>query len=249
MTTEAVTCLVLVDLQAAFVTGPGAVDLPAAATDLLDRARQRRSLIIHLQNDGPPGAADAPATPGWALHLTPEADEKVIRKVTDDGFEGTGLSDFLTAGCIRRLAITGVMSEMWVSATARSALQRGIAVVLAHGAHTTYDIAALPAATVARVAEWALGDQLELPATSKDIMFTTADHRPDSWRTQRRWLRPGLVRQTGTRDPRTCWSQCRPSPETRIVSQLGSYGEFGHHHCSPSLPPSRKVNRLRSSRS
>jgi streptothricin hydrolase len=62
---------------------------------------------------------------------------------------------------------------MCVSATARSALQRGIAVVLAHGAHTTYDIPALPAATVARVAEWALGDQLELPATSKDIMFTT----------------------------------------------------------------------------
>jgi hypothetical protein len=26
--------------------------------------------------------------------------------------EGTGLSDFLTADCIRRLAITGVMSEM-----------------------------------------------------------------------------------------------------------------------------------------
>jgi streptothricin hydrolase len=36
------------------------------------------------------------------------------------------------------------MSEMCVSATARSALQRGIAVVLAHDAHATYDIPAMP---------------------------------------------------------------------------------------------------------
>jgi hypothetical protein len=78
------------------------------------------------------------------------------------------------------------MSEMCVSATARSALQRGIAVVLAHGAHATYDIPARPAATVARVAERALGAQLELPATSKDIMFTaTARHR---WRDRRAGL-------------------------------------------------------------
>lgn len=55
----------------------------------------------------------------------------------DGAPEGTGLSDFLTANCIRWLAITGVMSEMCVSAIARSALQRGIAVVLAHDARAT----------------------------------------------------------------------------------------------------------------
>ena len=95
--------------------------------------------------------------------------------------KGTGLSDFLTASCIRRLAITGVMSEMCVSATARSALQRGIAVVLAHGAHATYDIPAMPGIAPLylrnrrqKSAEWALGNQLELPATSKDIMLATA---------------------------------------------------------------------------
>lgn len=185
MTAVAVNCLILVDLQAAFVTGPdavpGAADLLTAATDLLDRARQSRSLIVHLQNDGPPGAADEPGTPGWALHVEPDAGEKVIRKVTDDGFEGTGLGGYLAASAIRRLAITGVMSEMCVSATARSALQRGLAVVLPHDAHATCNIPALPgiapavpAATVARVAEWTLGDQLELPATSRGVMFAAA---------------------------------------------------------------------------
>lgn len=185
MTTVVVNCLILVDLQTAFVTGPGAVPgaagLLAAVADLLDWARHSRSLIVHLQNDGPPGAADEPGTPGWALHVEPDTGEKVIRKVTDDGFEGTDLGDFLAASGIRRVAITGVMSEMCVSATARSALHRGLGVVLPHDAHATYGIPALPgiapaipAATVARVAEWALGDQLELPATSRGVLFTAA---------------------------------------------------------------------------
>jgi nicotinamidase-related amidase len=185
MATAAVECLVLVDLQAAFVTGSDAVSdaivLLAAATDLLDRARQARSLIIHLQNDGAPGTEDEPGTPGWALCIEPGSGETVIRKATDDGFEGTDLGEILAARGIRRLAIAGVMSEMCVSATARSALYRGLAVVLPHDAHSTYDIPvlpgiapAVPAAMVARVAEWALGDQIELPATGRDVLFIAA---------------------------------------------------------------------------
>jgi streptothricin hydrolase len=190
MTTAAVDCLILVDLQAAFATGPDAVPdatvLLAAAADLLDRARQAQSLIIHLQNDGAPGTEDEPGTPGWVLHLEPAPGETVIRKATDDGFEGTNLGDILATSRIRRLAITGLLSEMCVSATARSALHRGLAVVLAHDAHATYDIPvlpgiapAVPAAMVARVAEWALGDQLELSTTGRDVLFTAAPSAGD----------------------------------------------------------------------
>jgi streptothricin hydrolase len=185
MTTLAVDCLILVDLQAAFVSGPRAVPnapaLLAAATDLVDRARQAESLIIHLKNDGAPGTEDEPGTPGWALYVEPAPGEIVLRKTKDDGFEGTDLGDILAASRIRRLAITGVMSEMCVSATARSSLYRGLGVVLPHDAHATYDIPAVPgiapavpAATVARVAEWALGDQLELLATGRDVLFAAA---------------------------------------------------------------------------
>ncbi len=185
MTTVPVDCLILVDLQAAFVTGPDAVPdaavLLAAARDLLDRARQAGSLIIHLQNDGAPGTEDEPGTSGWALYIEPGAGETVVRKGTDDGFEGTDLGDILAARRIRRLAITGLASEMCVSATARSALRRGLDVVLPHDAHASYDIPALPgvaptipAAIVARVAEWALGDQLELPVTGREVLFTAA---------------------------------------------------------------------------
>jgi streptothricin hydrolase len=185
MTTAPVQCLIVVDLQTAFVTGPdavpGAAALLAAATDLLDRARQSRSPIIHLQNDGALGAPDEAGTAGWALQIEPDAVETVIRKTGDDGFEGTGLGDVLAADDIRRVVITGLLSEMCVSATARSALKRGLDVVLPHDAHATYDIparpgiaAAVPAATVARVAEWALGDQVEVPATSREVRFAPA---------------------------------------------------------------------------
>lgn len=111
--------------------------------------------------------------------MEPGPGQTVIRKTADDGFEGTGLADILAVSGIRRLAISGVMSEMCVSATARSALRRGLGVVLPHDAHATYDIPALPgvapaipAATVTRVAEWALGDELELLATGREVLFT-----------------------------------------------------------------------------
>jgi hypothetical protein len=70
---------------------------------------------------------------------------------------------------------------MCVSATARTALERGFGVVLPHDAHATCDIAAapgfgqaVPAAIVSRVAEWALGDQAELVASTEDAAFTAA---------------------------------------------------------------------------
>ncbi len=179
---ESVSCLILVDLQAGFVDGPhavaGAGGLVVAAGDLLDRARQAGSLVIHLQNDGEPGTPDQPGTPGWELHLKPDEGEPVIRKSSDDGFEGTHLGAMLDSHQIRRLAITGLLSEMCVSATARTALHRGLEVVLAHDAHATYDIPELPgiaptvpAVAVARVAEWALGEELELAAVSGDVLF------------------------------------------------------------------------------
>jgi streptothricin hydrolase len=95
MTAVAVQALILVDLQAAFVTGdqavPGAEKLLARVVTLLARARQARSLIVHLQNDGRPGAVDEPGQPGWELQLRPGPAEPVIRKARDDGFQGTGL--------------------------------------------------------------------------------------------------------------------------------------------------------------
>jgi hypothetical protein len=58
-----------------------------------------------------------------------------------------------------------------VSATTRSALDRGLGVVLPHDGHGTYDLDDIPAAMVARVAEHALGDQPELVTSTTDVVF------------------------------------------------------------------------------
>ncbi|MFC8124031.1 isochorismatase family protein [Streptomyces sp. NPDC057302] len=182
---EPVQALIVVDLQSAFVTGDGAV--PEAArvldrtTDLITRARAAGALVVQLQNDGEPGGADEPGTPGWEIHLPTNADrgERVLRKTVDDGFEETGLADLLTEAGVRDLAICGVQSEMCVMATARTALELDFRVVLPHDAHATYDIPAadgisdmVPAAMVSRVAEWALGDEVEIVARAQDLDFT-----------------------------------------------------------------------------
>ncbi|MFJ8585260.1 isochorismatase family protein [Streptomyces sp. NPDC093595] len=187
--TAPVQALLLVDLQRAFVSGaeavPDAARLLRHSRDLLARARAGGALVVHLQNDGPPGAADEPGTSGWELSLPVEEHgrEAVVRKTEDDGFDGTALGALLDGAGVRAVAVCGVMSEMCVAATARTALARGHRVVLPHDAHATYDIPArpgvsdaVPAVMVSRVAEWSLGDEVEIPAHAAEVTFASAGH-------------------------------------------------------------------------
>ncbi|GAA1376500.1 isochorismatase family protein [Streptomyces beijiangensis] len=177
--------LLVVDIQSDSVTGaravPGVARLLETTADLIARARKSGALVVHIQNDGRPGAGDEPHTPGWELHHPVEEGpwEVAIRKPVDDSFERTPLGGLLADAGVRSVAVCGLMSEMCVQATARTALARGYRVVLPHDAHATQDIPAapgisdrVPAATVSRVAEWALGSDLEVPAHAADVTFT-----------------------------------------------------------------------------
>ena len=172
-----VEALVIVDAQTGFLAGdkaiPDANHLISRLEDLLARARRARALVVHLQNDGELGAVDEPRQSGWALHvqISLSPDETVIRKTTDDGFARTALGELLDNRGVRRIAISGLLSEMCVSATARTALARGLQVVLPHDAHATYDLGDIPACIVARVAEHALGGEIELADSSADVSF------------------------------------------------------------------------------
>jgi len=170
-----VEALILVDMQTGFLEGGAAISdaqsLISQLEVLLSGARMARALIVQLQNDGLRGAIDEPGEPGWRLHLPPMPDEPVLRKSSDDGFAGTRLDELLREHGVRRVVIGGLLSEMCVSATARSALARGLQVVLPHDAHGTYDLKGIPAATVARVAEHALGDGVELVGSAQSVSF------------------------------------------------------------------------------
>ncbi|WP_405899870.1 cysteine hydrolase [Streptomyces sp. NBC_00727] len=180
-----VQALIVVDVQKDGVTGARAVPAAGVLLDrtagLLDRARRAGAVVVHLQNDGGPGAGDEPHTPGWALHLPvePGPRESVIRKIRDDGFADTDLGAVLTEAGVESLAVCGVMSEMCVQATARTALELGYRVVLPHDAHATHDVPAapgvaeaVPAAVVSRVAAWAISADADVTTPAADVRFT-----------------------------------------------------------------------------
>jgi nicotinamidase-related amidase len=183
--TQPADALIVVDMQTAFVAGPDAVPgadrLLERVGELLERARAAGAIVVHLQNDGPPGADDEPETPGWELYLPVKtgAREHVVRKPRDDGFDGTTLGEILVSAGVRSLAICGVMSEMCVAATARTALARGYRVSLPYDAHGTYDVPAVPGVSeevpghvVSRVAAWSLGDQPENTVPASAVAFS-----------------------------------------------------------------------------
>jgi len=180
-----VQALIVVDVQKDGVTGAGAVPGADALLDrtagLLARARRAGAVVVHLQNDGDPGSGDEPFTPGWALHLPVEAGprESVIRKTWDDGFKDTALGAVLTEAGVESLAVCGVMSEMCVQATARTALELGYRVVLPYDAHATHDVPAapgiseaVPAAVVSRVAAWAISADADVTTPASAVRFT-----------------------------------------------------------------------------
>ncbi|MFF8957887.1 isochorismatase family protein [Streptomyces sp. NPDC014894] len=181
--------LIVVDVQADAVVGgravPGAGWLVERTGELIGRARRSGALVVHVQNDGSPGAGDEPHTPGWELHHPVGAGplEAVVRKTSADAFDGTSLGELLAGSGVRALAVCGVMSEICVQATARTALALGYRVVLPYDAHTTHDIPAapgisevVPAAAVSRVAAWALGTA-EITTAAAGVVFTAPPSR------------------------------------------------------------------------
>lgn len=128
------------------------------------RARAEAVPVVYLQNLGPLGSIDEPGSPGWPIHprLEPAGSDLVVEKVSDDGFEGTSLAGILEEHQVRHVAVSGLLSEMCVAATARGALARDYQVTVVTDAHATYDLDDIPARSVARVAEHALGDEVRL---------------------------------------------------------------------------------------
>lgn len=127
----------------------GAKELRGALGTLLEAARAAGVPIVHVQNDGAPGESDEPGAPGWELVFPPAPGEPVVRKDDPDAFlANPALADVLHAMGVETLVVAGPRSEHSVQSTALGALERGFAVVVPSGAHTTYD-GAVPAAEVA----------------------------------------------------------------------------------------------------
>jgi len=137
------TALLLVDVQRNMLEGstpvPAAGQVRPALQSLLARARAAGALVVHIQNDGPEGSPDEPGTEGWELVFPPVPGELAVRKTEPDVFTADAcLATTLTARGIDRVVVAGLQSNC-VEQASRGALRHGFTVLLASGAHATYD--------------------------------------------------------------------------------------------------------------
>jgi nicotinamidase-related amidase len=167
--------LLFIDVQRNMLIGrdaiPDAARIRPALEALLARARAAGATIVHVQNEGPPGSVDEPHTDGWKL-VAPAADgEIVVGKDEADTFAANPkLADELRRLGVQRVVVAGMQSEMCVQATGETALREGFEVIVAGGAHATYDDGR-PATDISAQAERELSDKGAQVRPADEVVF------------------------------------------------------------------------------
>lgn len=140
--------LVIIDAQNEYRTGAlPLTGVDAAVTEieaLLKRARAAGAPIVHVQHKGRPGGAfDLDDERGRIMReLAPECAEPVVQKPLPNAFAQTDFGEKLEAAGRKQLIITGFMTHMCVSSTARAALDHGYRVTIPASTVATRDLPA-----------------------------------------------------------------------------------------------------------
>jgi len=138
--------LVIIDAQNEYRSGA----LPLTGVDaavkeieiLLKRAREAGTPIVHVQHKGKPGGAfDLDDERGRIMReLAPACAESVVQKPLPNAFAQTDFAERLEAAGRKQLIITGFMTHMCVSSTARAALDHGYRVTIPASTVATRDL-------------------------------------------------------------------------------------------------------------
>jgi nicotinamidase-related amidase len=147
---------------------PAAGGVGAVIRDVLAQARAAGAQVVHVRNNGPEDAPDAPGSDGWELVHEVRAGEPLVDKWVPDSFADTGLDKLLPAGS--PVVVVGMQSEYCVQATCLAAVARGHQVTLVRDAHATYDDD-VPAADAARRVEDELRAAGVMVLGSEDLRF------------------------------------------------------------------------------
>jgi nicotinamidase-related amidase len=145
---------------------------------LLQRARAAGVPILHIQQSSAPGrGVFEPTGPftAFAPEAAPLPGETIITKQLPNAFAGTTLDEALRKLGRKSILISGYMTHMCVSATARSALDHGYQTTIVADACATRDLpdgagGILPAATVHRVALAELADRFATVVPTLDLI-------------------------------------------------------------------------------
>jgi nicotinamidase-related amidase len=175
-------CLVLIDLQNEYLSGPVAVlNADAAignAARLLSRARESGAPVFHVAHRGRPGGLfDRDANRGRFVEgLAPLPGEPVIEKTLPNAFAGTELQRLLAATGRTNIVLAGLMTHMCVSSTARAALDLGFRTTIDANSCATRDLpdgrgGTIAAKTVHDVALAELSDRFAIIAYDSEALL------------------------------------------------------------------------------
>lgn len=168
--------LIVIDAQNEYRTGAlpltGVEDAVKEIAALLKRARAAGAPVIHIQHKGKPGGAfDLDDERGRIMReLAPECAEPVVQKPLPNAFADTDLAEKLEAAGRKQLIVTGFMTHMCVSSTARAALDHGYRVTIPASTVATRDLPApdgsgtVKAADINRYALTELSDRFAIIA-------------------------------------------------------------------------------------
>lgn len=151
--------LLIVDMQAGIRQGSPKHNLNSVVAHIQSLAadvRNRGGRVCFIQHDGESDDDFAPHSPSWRIltELEPQADDPVFRKRLNSGFVGTSLGSDLRRLDPARVLVTGWATDLCVDATVRSAVERGLPVVVVEDAHTVADRPQLTAQQVIDHHHW-----------------------------------------------------------------------------------------------
>jgi nicotinamidase-related amidase len=149
------------------------VDMTRVAIfNLLEKYRTAQAPIVHIVHVTPEGAPVFTPNSDMAkefAELEPNVGEKVIGKRFISSFVGTDLDDYLKSTGKNKVVLTGYMSHVCVSSTARSASDLGYEVLVAQDGVGDRDIPGASAAQVVATVMAELGDSFGTIINSTDV--------------------------------------------------------------------------------
>ena len=176
------TALIVIDFQNEYFSGkmpiPDGMKALTHTQSLVKFAHQHKMPVFFVRHIGPangPLFAQGSKFAEFHKDLQPAGNDRVITKETPSSFVGTDLDKQLKALGIKKIIVTGLMTHMCVSSTARDAVPLGYEVIIPEDATATRDLATwdnkiVDHATLQRAALAGLADVFAEIKTTKDVL-------------------------------------------------------------------------------
>jgi nicotinamidase-related amidase len=151
--------LLIIDMQEASFQNSDKYDQPGVIDRinlLSNHVRKNSGKVIFIQHDGTKEEGLEPHSRGWEIlsNLNKGANDIIIRKTANDAFCGTNLNMTIEKMSVSRVVVSGWATDFCVDTTIRSAVSKGLNVVVISDCHTCSDRPHLKAEQVIKHHNW-----------------------------------------------------------------------------------------------